>query len=92
MAQDIGAKNKKYMKNTKRNKIIEGTYGKMKPVKDFLPRPEELIMKEPGVKITITLRKENVDFFKKEAQRLNTSYQRMIRNLLQQYTKRMKRD
>lgn len=61
-------------------------------VKDFLPRPEDLVLKEASQKVTITLEQESVDFFKKEAKRLNTSYQRMIRNLLQEYTKMMVKD
>ena len=32
-----------YMKNIKRNEIVEGTFGKMQLIKDFLPRPEELV-------------------------------------------------
>ena len=31
------------MKNIKRNEIVEGTFGKMQLIKDFLPRPEELV-------------------------------------------------
>ena len=59
------------------------------PVKDFLPKPEDLIFKEPTTKITIVLDSTSVDFFKKEATRLNSSYQRMMRNLLTQYARRM---
>ena len=61
-----------------------------KRVKDFLPRPEDLILKEPMSKVTITLKQESVDFFKQEAKRLNTSYQRMIRNLLDSYTQQVR--
>ena len=61
-----------------------------KRIKDFLPRPEELILKEPMSKVTITLKQESVDFFKQEAKRLNTSYQRMIRNLLDSYTQQVR--
>ena len=78
------------MKNTNHDEIVEGTFGKMKLIKDFLPRPEGLILKEPMSKVTITLKQESVDFFKQEAKRLNTSYQRMIRNLLDSYTQQMR--
>jgi hypothetical protein len=37
------------------------------------------------VKITITLSKKSVDFFKSEAARAHTQYQRMIRRLLDAY-------
>ena len=59
--------------------------------KDFLPRPEQLIFKgEATVKVSMVLDKESVDFFKAEAKRLHVPYQRMIRNLLHEYTQRMK--
>lgn len=62
----------------------------MRLIEDFLPSPEELIMKEPTKKITITLDSSSVDFFKKEADRLNSSYQRMMRNLLTEYANRIR--
>jgi hypothetical protein len=59
--------------------------GKLKIVPDFLPRPEDLIFREEGVKVTIALSKRSVEFFKDEARRHNTQYQRMIRRLLDAY-------
>jgi hypothetical protein len=59
--------------------------GKLKIVPDFLPRPEELVFREEGVKVTIALSKRSVEFFKDEARRYNTQYQRMIRRLLDAY-------
>jgi hypothetical protein len=38
-----------------------------------------------GVKVTIALSRRSVDFFKTEARRHNTQYQRMIRRLLDAY-------
>jgi len=78
------------MKNNKRNEIVQGTFGKMQRIEDFLPKPEELILKKPTTKITITLDSSSVDFFKQEATRLNSSYQRMMRNLLTEYANRMR--
>ena len=55
-------------------------------VKDFLPPPEALVLKEPATeKITIALSKETVTFFREKAQELDAPYQRMIRNLLDAY-------
>ena len=54
-------------------------------VPDFLPRPEDLVFRDEGVKVTIALSKRSVDFFKTEARRHNTQYQRMIRRLLDAY-------
>ncbi len=54
-------------------------------VTDFLPSPEELAFKEENVKITISLSKASLDFFKGQAQMHKTAYQKMIRNLLDAY-------
>ena len=59
--------------------------GSPKVVADFLPRPEDLAFQDTGVKVTIALSKRSVDFFKIEAQKNNTQYQRMIRRLLDAY-------
>ena len=59
--------------------------GRLKVVPDFLPRPEDLIFRDEGVKVTIALSKRSVEFFKAEAQKHNTQYQRMIRRLLDAY-------
>ena len=59
----------------------------VKVVRDFLPSPEELALKDETVKVTISLSKTSVDFFKKEAKKYNTQYQKMIRRLLDVYTK-----
>ena len=55
-------------------------------VRDFLPSPDELVVGEEGVKVTISLSRRSVDFFKAVAARNHTSYQRMIRRLLDEYT------
>ena len=59
--------------------------GKLKVVPDFLPAPEDLILREEGVKVTIGLSKRSVEFFKREAEKHHTQYQRMIRRLLDAY-------
>jgi predicted DNA binding CopG/RHH family protein len=59
-------------------------------VEDFLPRPEELVFRPKGVKVTITLSEESVEYFKSEAARLQTPYQRMIRNLIDEYVRQMR--
>ena len=54
-------------------------------VADFLPSPADLAFREEGVKITLALSKSSVDFFKHEASKHQTQYQRMIRRLLDSY-------
>jgi hypothetical protein len=58
---------------------------KAEVVRDFLPSPEQLVAGEEGIKVTISLSRRSVDFFKEAAERNNTSYQRMIRRLLDTY-------
>jgi predicted DNA binding CopG/RHH family protein len=54
-------------------------------IQDFLPPPEKLAFREEGVKVTIALSKRSVEFFKSEAARHHTQYQRMIRKLIDAY-------
>lgn len=56
-----------------------------KVIMDFLPPPEELAFREEGVKVTIALSKKSVEFFKSEASKHHTQYQRMIRKLIDTY-------
>jgi len=58
------------------------------PVEDFLPPPEKLVLKEENVKVTISLSKQSVEFFKKRSKQLNTHYQKMIRRVLDIYVSR----
>lgn len=59
--------------------------GEPKVIRDFLPSPEELAFREEEVKVTISLSKRSVDFFKAEAAKSHTQYQPMIRRLLDAY-------
>jgi len=67
-------------------KYTDEPMGKVKVISDFLPSPEELAFKDETVKITIALSKASVEFFKTEAKKYNTQYQKMIRRLLDEYT------
>jgi hypothetical protein len=60
-------------------------------IPDFLPRPEDLVLREEGVKVTISLSKRSIEFFKSEAKKYNTRYQKMIRRLLDAYAERYSR-
>ena len=70
---------------SKNIKYTNEPLGKLQVVPDFLPRPEDLVYRDEGVKVTIALSRRSVDFFKTEARRHNTQYQRMIRKLLDAY-------
>lgn len=56
------------MKKPKKIKYTDEPIGKIKIVPDFLPSPDELVLKEEAVKVTLLLSKSSVDFFKKMAQ------------------------
>jgi len=70
---------------SRRIKYTNEPLGRLKVISDFLPPPEALAFREEGVKVTIALSKYSVDFFKREAQKHGTQYQRMIRRLLDSY-------
>ena len=59
--------------------------GQLEVVEDFLPPPDRLVLKENGVKVTISLSKHSVESFKAHAKRSKVSYQKMIRRLLDAY-------
>ena len=80
----IGGRGKRYMKG--KIKYTDEPIGKVRVITDFLPSPEELALKDETVKVTISLSKSSVDFFKREAKKYNTQYQKMIRRLLDEYT------
>ena len=54
-------------------------------ITDFLPKPEDLILKEAKTRVTLTLTKKSLDFFKTEAKKNDASYQAMIRRLIDFY-------
>ncbi len=61
--------------------------GELRRIRDDLPSPDELADIVPQTKITLALDDEALDFFQREARQRNTSYQRMIRNLVRSYAR-----
>jgi len=66
-------------------KYTDESLGRVQIVPDFLPSPVELAFREVGVKVTLALSRKSVEFFKAEAAKHHTQYQRMIRRLLDAY-------
>ena len=66
-------------------KYSEGPTGKLRVVGDFLPPPDQLVLKEDHRKVTISLKKSSIDFFKEQAKKHKTSYQKMIREVVDWY-------
>ncbi len=77
----------------RRTKYTDEPLGPLEVTEDFLPSPAELRrrIQHNSVKITLALSQRSVDFFKAEAARGDTSYQRMIRCLLDEYVARQTR-
>ncbi len=56
-----------------------------KVINDFLPSPKELSLHDQKIKVTLTLTKKSLDFFKENAKQHGASYQAMIRKLIDYY-------
>ena len=83
MGRVIGEKEKRSMK--KKIKYTDEPMGKLKVVKDFLPPPDQLVLKDENIKVTIALKKSSIEFFKEKAKEQHTSYQKMIRQVIDWY-------
>ena len=80
----IGEKVNEFM--SKKIKYTDEPIGDIKVISDFLPSPKELAFRDDTVKVTMSLSKSSIEFFKREAKKHNTQYQKMIRRLLDSYT------
>ncbi|HWD27122.1 MAG TPA: hypothetical protein VG387_08155 [Rhizomicrobium sp.] len=70
-------------------KYTEGEIGEIGPImRDFLPPPEQLVLRETNVKVTLSLSQRSVDFFKRAAKKQRVPYQRMIRALVDAYAEK----
>jgi predicted DNA binding CopG/RHH family protein len=76
------------MSKRKNNGYTDKSLGDVRVIDDFLPRPEDLVFKEENVKVTLGLSRRSVEFFKREAKKHHTQYQKMIRRLLDLYAAR----
>jgi predicted DNA binding CopG/RHH family protein len=75
----------------KATKYSDEPLGEIRVINDFLPPPSELVFKEDTVKVTLGLSRRSVDFFKKQAKKHHTQYQKMIRRLLDLYVTKQQR-
>ena len=75
----------------KRTRYTDEPLGDLKVIPDFLPAPDELAFKDQQVKVTIGLSKASVDFFRQQAKKHGTQYQKMIRRLLDLYVNQHRR-
>jgi len=73
------------------NRIVRytaGEIGRFRVIEDFLPPPGDLVLREDNVKVTLSLSRRSLDFFKREARKRRVPYQRMIRVLVDTYAER----
>ena len=68
-----------------KKKYTNEPMGELRVVRDFLPPPDQLVLKEDHLKVTISLKKSSIDFFKMQAKKNKTSYQKMIREVVDWY-------
>ena len=87
---DIGEKGGKNMKKKTAYKSttadLTDAISSSERIEDFLPSPELLVKKEENVKITISLSKSSVDFFKEKAKKAGIPYQVMIKTVIDRYS------
>jgi len=65
-----------------------GEIGRVRVIPDFLPAPADLVPREENVKVTLSLSRRSLDFFKREAKKRRVPYQRMIRALVDRYAEK----
>ncbi len=72
----------------KRTENTDMPIGKLKKVPDFLPPPQDLVVPAYKTeKVTLFLTKDSLAFFKREAKKNKTKYQKMIREVVDHYAK-----
>jgi len=64
--------------------------GKIELIADFLPSPAELAARDKNTKVTIALSSESVAYFKSIAKKHHMQYQKIIRQLLDEYVAHQK--
>jgi hypothetical protein len=74
--------------SSKAVKYTAGEIGRVRIVDDFLPPPDALVAREDNVKVTLSLSRRSVDFFKRAAKSRRVPYQRMIRALVDAYAEK----
>ena len=84
--EDIGAKEGDIMKKRKYEEFVPD--GDLIEIPNFLPPPDQLVFPgEETVKVTLSLTKRSVEFFKKKAKSKHAKYQKMIREVVDRYAR-----
>ena len=76
------------MKRKDKTKDLNEPQGKLTPIPDFLPAPDQLLPSDETIKITIALDSKTLKFFKGYANKSGLKYQRLIREVLKGYARK----
>jgi hypothetical protein len=60
----------------KKIKYTNEHLGKIQVVRDFLPHPDELVLKENNIKVTLNLSKSSIDFLRRLLKKTRVSIRR----------------
>lgn len=89
LALDTGGKVKDYMNNddfyTDAPADVAVALENAVAIRDFLPPPDQLVLKTEKEKITIAVDKRSLDLYKQYAKKHNAKYQTMINGVLTSY-------
>lgn len=88
MVRATGEKGGVFM--SKKIRYTDEPIGDANVIADFLPSPKELALKSKNTKVTISLSTESVAYFKEAAEKNHMQYQKMIRQLLDEYVSHQK--
>ncbi len=77
--------------NKKTAICTKGEIGEVRVVADFLPPPAQLVLRDDNVKVTLSLSRRSINFFKREAKKQRVPYQKMIRALVDGYAERLEK-
>jgi predicted DNA binding CopG/RHH family protein len=75
-------------KSNRTVRYTPGEIGRVRVIEDFMPLPAEFVPREDNVKVTLSLSRRSLDFFKREARKRRVPYQRMIRALVDTYAEK----
>lgn len=88
LARAFGARERNFMRRKEKIKDHNQPQGKLTPIPDFLPPPEQLVPSEETIKITVAVDSKTLKFFKEYAKKSGLKYQRIIREVLKGYARK----
>ncbi|MDX2113354.1 MAG: CopG family transcriptional regulator [Alphaproteobacteria bacterium] len=72
----------------KKIKYTNEPLGEITIIKDFLPKPKDLIFREEMIEVKIPLSRRSLEFFTKQGKKHHIAPERMISALAESYTEK----